>query len=196
MSTNPLLAFRVCVLLLLLVGIWTTAAAQETSPAEAGFPTFAGLPPAGTLLEPITVVGPDDESLREISYVGQPTVLFLWAPNCFGGERLLGALDELQPQLEERGVMSVFISIDPSSERVQQALGEFRPPMGVTLLASGSESLSHPALRARREAGEKIRVGVLLPSFILLDSDGLVKASGPWRGTEHLLGELKQLARP
>lgn len=171
----------------------SSAAGSEAHPEAASIPTFAGLPPAGAILQPITVIGPEDTSPQNVRYIGQPTALFLWAPGCIGGDRLLSALPEVQTQTDKLRVRTVFISIDPSPERVQQALGDHSPPMGVTRLTSGSESLSHPALRARHEAGEEIRVGVILPSYILLDDQGRVRASGAWRGIEHLLEQLEHL---
>lgn len=139
-------------------------------------PTLA-LPRPGTALPGFDFATQDGGQLQASTLVGKPTLLFLWSTHCPTSRGALAAYRAIRRDYVARGVRVVMLS-DDESDAEMALLPKVLADSGVggeLALARGQLAtvFDHSASAPERDTA---RVEFVLPSYLLIGSDGHVVA--------------------
>lgn len=127
------------------------------------------LPAEGSPLPPFTLEQLDGRQVSTADLRGQPSVVALWSSTCGASRKALAGIAALQSEYAARGVLVLVLADDASAQDVQTVLDSARLRVPVALAAGQINSLFAPTKRWPWQQG------VALPSFLVVDSAGIVR---------------------
>jgi len=130
---------------------------------------LAALPAEGSPLPPFTLAQLDGWRISSTDLRGQPTVVALWSSTCGASQKALAGLAALHDEYAARGVRVLVLAEDASARDVQTVLDRAGLRVPVALAAGQLNALLGPSRRWPWQAG------VSLPSFLVVDRDGIVR---------------------
>ncbi|MDP1857704.1 MAG: redoxin domain-containing protein [Gemmatimonadaceae bacterium] len=127
------------------------------------------LPAEGSQLPPFTLELLDGRQVSTADLRGQPSVVALWSSTCGASRKALAGIAALQSEYAARGLRVLVLADDASAQDVQTALDSAGLRVPVALAAGQINPLFAPT---KRWPWQK---GVALPSFLVVDSAGIVR---------------------
>jgi peroxiredoxin len=122
---------------------------------QSGAAAFEGLP-LGAEIPPFELSDLDGKTVTTRDLLGQQTFLVNWSPTCGFCARIAPEIAELQPELRDRGVRTVFIS-SGTRESLREQVEEFSLDIQVLI---------------QEELGAEIFSGMGTPAAYLIDGEG------------------------
>ena len=127
------------------------------------------LPDVGSALPVFSLAQLDGRRVSERDLQGQPTVIALWSSTCGASRAALAGIAALHFEYANRGLRVLVLADDSSAAAVQSVLDSAGLDVPVALASGKIDRLFAPS---KRWPWQK---GVALPSFLVVDSTGVVK---------------------
>ena len=175
------------------LGVLTVVAALSACRDTRWINAFEALPPPGTPAPQFEApLVHADTLVSGKSLLGAPSVVALWSTTCRGSRESLARLRELNETYKMRGVRFLILAADPSISR----LSTFVDSAHVEIPMAHAPDLEAFDFSDQASDTDEYRVLFALPSFLVLDSRGVVVArSGGMLSDSVLVSALDSLTR-
>jgi len=127
------------------------------------------LPAEGSVLPSFSFEQLDGSRVTAADLRGQPTVLALWSSTCGKSRMALAGIAALHGEYASRGVRVLVLANDASARAVQSVVDSAGVTVPMALAAGEITRVFAPSERWPWQGG------VALPSFLVLDRDGVVR---------------------
>ncbi len=175
-----------------------TAAQDEVPPSIAAqlargeVVGLASLAAVGARLPRFTYPTLDGRTLDSSELDGRPAVLIFWSPTCAGATQVVRQLAALREGASAANARVLLVNVDTVRADARRVLGSEAERTEVVLANGAPAVFTDPARYVGKPAG--LRPALLLPSFLVLDAAGVVRASGmQWNGPAPALQAIAQL---
>ena len=117
--------------------------------------------------------------------------MLLWSPTCHGAQRVVDELPELLEVVSGAGARLVIVNTDSSRVEAREALPDAVPEAQIVFATQVSKVLTNPM--AYEDVEGPVLKAVVVPAFVVIDPEGIVRSSKMWDGVARVLTELERM---
>jgi hypothetical protein len=185
-GTTVLVSYAVAIVLALVPGVLFGQSTEQAPPLQ----RIATLPVEDQVLPPFSAVLLDGKAYSTESMKGRAAVLLLWTAECPASQAMREQIMETWRHAQAAGGAFYVANATEDADTSRAALAGVSPSIVIQIAPVLDRFYN---MDVYEQLGEGVQKAILTPAVVILDSEGVVKHSGPWDGIESTIRLLRQV---